>query len=1136
MQFKALCNPARGRTFTKIMVIMNLSAIFLLSTCLTVSAAGYAQVTLSEKSAPLQKVFREIQKQSGYDFVCTYELLEKAGNVTVNVRNATIQASMEAALRGKELTFEIQGKTVIVKPLAGNAAIQADTTRQAGQQMDIQGKVTDEKGNPIPGATINITEQKRSVPANANGVFVLKGVVRGNTIEISSIGFEPKRITVKDDSPIVIVLKEATTKLKEIVLVGYGQQKKATLTGAIATVGNKELNENHTGAAVSDMLAGKISGLYVQKSNGVPGAGSDIKIRGLSTFNNSNPLVIVDGIPGRSIDDLNPTDIQAVSVLKDAAAIAVYGARAANGVILITTRKGQAGKPEITFSSNISTQKPTFIYKRVNAYQYAELQNEALRNEDTYNPSIGLGYTKEQIQLFKDGSDPNRYPNTDWLKTLTKSSVLQSNYNLSAAGGSENTQYFVSLGYVKNAGLVPIEDYSRWNLRSNLSANITRRLKLDLNIAGIFSKQEGQNVYGGTYIMKQAYGTPPIRANQFTNGLYAQVPEQRGNTYLQSIGAAGFNTTYNNTLNSTLSLQYELPWIKGLFVKGTAAYDKGYSFGKNFSTPYDMYTINKAGDYTKVAANPPTANLSESFNQPQATTLEGSLRYTGEFASHHVSGLLLYTQTQSQTDNFSAQRRNFVSSALPQLSLGDPSQASVSGNASQSARRGVVGRVTYDYDARYLVEFNFRYDGSDIFPPGHRYGFFPSVSAGWVISDEPFYKPLSRNVDFLKIRGSWGQLGNDRVDPYQFLSIYKLIGAPYYGGGYTLGGANPTYYSSLQTGVLPNPSFTWERAVMTNIGVEAHFKEDLLTLEADYFRKRTRDILAAPALQVPAVIGLGLPDYNNGVVDNSGFEITLRHTRHLKKFTYYIESNVSFNKNKIVSFPESRSTPEWQKITGTSVASYSVVDPLVGRLGYKSQGLYQTPQEVSGGPSPLYGTVAPGDIRYQDVDGDGIITPNDRVVLGEHFFPGVQYGFRLGGNYNGIELNVLFQGSGNVQAYNSTTNSRVGVSGSQQLLDHWTPQNTQATYPRLWVNYQNNAEVSDYWIVNAAYMRLKNIELAYSLRKEILQKIGVKNLRLSISGNNLLTLTHFKLTDPESAGQITDPLMKSYTVGATLQF
>lgn len=572
------------------------TAVLLVLCFLCAAAPGFAQVTLTLKNTPLTKVFKEIQKQTGYEFLGNYEMLEKAGNVTISVNNVSAKDAVEASLKGKGLGYELQRKVFVIKPLSVPAK-----SKSSSLQFTVDGKVVDEKSEPLPGATIAVMDLKRSVSANKDGKFILSDLLTGYNLQISCVGYETKMVTIRDSSPLLIVLQESTQKLKEVVLVGYGQQKKINLTGSIATVTDKELNENHSSAAVSDMLAGQISGLYVQKSNGAPGAGSDLKVRGLSTFNNSSPLVVIDGIPGRNIDDLNPADIQAVSVLKDAAAIAVYGARASNGVILVTTKKGVSGKPEITFSSNLINQVPTQIYKRVDSYQYAMIQNEALQNEHAYNPSLGLGYTPEQLQLFKDGSNPDRYPNTDWFKTLTKPSVLQASYNLTASGGNEDTRYFVSAGYVKNSGIIPIEAYKRWNLRSNLSANITPRLKLDLNLAGIFVKQDGQDLYGGSYIMKQIYGTPPIRVNQFSNGLYAQVPEQRGNAYLQSIGQGGFNTVSTNTFNSTLSLQYEVPGVKGLFAKGTAAYDKGYSFGKSFTVPYDVYTVNGAGNFSKAA-------------------------------------------------------------------------------------------------------------------------------------------------------------------------------------------------------------------------------------------------------------------------------------------------------------------------------------------------------------------------------------------------------------------------------------------------------------------------------------------------------------------------------------------------------
>ena len=1116
----------------------------------------------SGRQTSLAEALRQINRAFGTNFLYDQELLK--GKTTMydmsTIRSKPLQEVLKGVLYPSGLVFlyvkpnyytiipkerareEWSAATSPMDTSAGPAESRAPGTGEA--TWNIVGLVTDRAGNPLMQASVTVRGTDIVTACDKDGRYRI-GVTprKGLVLVFSSIGYETQEVPVKSGNEIDVVLKETSKSLEEVVVVGYGSEKKEDLTGAVSTINSQELNENHSSTAVSDMLAGRLPGLYVQKSDGTVGTSSDLKVRGLSTLNNSDPLIVIDGIPDRTLDDLNPTDIEAISVLKDAAAIAVYGARAANGVVLVTTKKGRVGKPEITFSSNLIDQVPTFMYKKAGSYQYALLQNEAYTNENSYNPAFAQGFSQNELQAFQNGSDPNHYPNTNWIKELTKSSILQSNYNMSASGGNENSKYFLSVGYVQNGGYVPVESYKRWNLRSNIEANITRNLKVNLNLGGIFSTINGEGVYGLDYVLEQALITPPTRVNRFTNGYYAYVPEQRGNAYLQSIGQTGFNTTSYSTLNSTLSLQYDLPWLRGLSVLGTAAFDKGYDFGKQFAKPYNQYVIDSLGNYTLIPSYPTAPYLVENFGQFQSLTLEGSAHYAGAFGRNHVSGLLLYTQTQSSGDLFGAQRNNFVSGSLPQLSLGDPSQASNSGSGSDTTRMGVVGRFTYDYDSRYLAEFSFRDDGSDIFPPGHRFGFFPSFSGGWVLSKEKFFRNV-HGLDFLKIRGSWGELGNDRVSPYQFLTSYSLLGSPNTGGGYSFGGPNPVFYQSLQPGVLANPSFTWERAVMSNIGIEAHYRGDLLTLEADYFYKRTKDILVPPALQVPSVIGIGLPDYNNGIVDNSGFEIDLGHSYHIGKVAYFIDANASFNHNKIVSYPESQSTPAWQKLTGTSVGNfenypqYGISQPY---LGYRSQGLYQTAQQVTAGPTPLFSTVAPGDIRYQDVDKDGALTANDEVVIGKKFFPGIQYGIRWGVHYQGLECNVLFQGTADVQGYNQVGQYN-GVPGNAQTWNHWTPQNPGAPFPRLWINYQNNEQSSNYWVVNNAYMRVKNIELAYNLPRKMLQRTGIKGVRIALSGNNLITFTKFKWYDPEEmsinsplAG-LGNPLLKSFTAGVSLQF
>lgn len=1111
------------------MLIMRLNFFLIVVFCLHVSAKGVSQeITLSLKESTLEKVLTVIKKQSTYHFFYNAQLLQAAAPVSIELRRASLQQAMEKSMEGQPFSWHIDedNKMVIIgrKVLPGTVVI--------GQLAAgvISGTVLDESGQVIPGATIALRPFNKGTVTNEKGVFTFKNLAPGDyLLTVTYIGYKTVEKNVKvGDGPVQVTvsLKPAVVDLDASVVIGYGTTTKRNKTEAIASVNSKQLTEDHSSISVSDMLSGRLPGLYVLKSGGAPGAGSAMYIRGLSTFNNTAPLIVIDGIPDRSLDDLNYNDIDVVSVLKDASAISVYGARAANGVILVTTKRGTVGKASITFSANMINQRPTQYYKQLDAYQYATLYNEALQNENVFQPGLGMGYSPEQLQKYKDGSDPDRYPNTDWVKEVLVTSIWQSTYNLAASGGNENIRYYLSGGYAKNDGLFAVENYGRYNLRSNMEAKITRDLKVTMNLNGSFSKRNAEAVYGSEYVIENVYSTPPIRVNQFSNGLYANVPEQRGNAYQQSIGQSGYNRLNANIFNSVVTLQYDLPWIKGLSLKGNGSYDKFYSFAKRFATPYDMYTINAAGNFSKASPYPTAPYLRETFSQRQSITLEGGAQYDGSFRKHNVSGMLLYTQTNATGDDFNTQRDGFVSSSLSELSLGDPTRVSNSGSGTQNARRGLVGRFSYNYAERYLFQFNFRYDGSDIFPPEHRYGFFPSVSAGWVISEEPFMKDITRNLDFLKIRGSWGQLGNDRVSPYQFLTTYALGST----SGYSLGGASPTFYQTLSPNVLPNPVFTWERAVISNVGIEAHVKNDLFTLEADYFYKRTKDILAPPAQQAPDVIGIGLPDINNGIVDTRGFEIALSHTNHLGKFTYFVSPNVTFTHNKIVSYPESQSIPDWQKLTGKSIGFFANI---VGTeyLGYTSDGLYQSAAEVAKGPTPLYPNTAPGDIRYKDVDGDGMITAKDRVPVGASFFPQIQYGIRVGGSYSGLELNVLLQGAGNVKGY-----SYVGLPASAQKLDRWTPAHTDAAYPRLWYNNRNNTESSDYWIVSTAYLRVKNIELGYNLPASVLRRVGAKSLRLSVSANNLFTFTHFKLFDPESAGQVRDPLMKSFAAGATLQF
>jgi len=774
----------------QILKAMKLTFVFITAFFLQVSAKGVSQnVTLTLNNVTIDKVFREIEKQTGIGFLFTKKMLLHTPKVSINVKNEPVNQVLQYCFRGQPLTYKIQDNTIIISPKPMSVVPLVALT----PPPILHGKVFDAKGKPLEGVSVIVKGSSNGTATDEKGEYELKNVDDNAVLTFSHVGYVSQTLAAKGRSVINVSLVLDVKQESDLVVIGYGTQREVDLTGAVSTINAKEISQDHSVINATDMLEGRIPGLNVLKTGGAPGGGSDLYVNGLGTFNNSSPLIVVDGIPGRSIDDINPNDIASISVLKDAASVAVYGARAANGVILVTTKKGSIGKPQITFSTNLINQRPTQIYKQLNSYQYVTLYNEALQNEDSYNTAIGSGWTDAQVQKFKDGSDPNNYPNTDWYHELVSPSILQSSYNLSASGGTENTKYYISAGYVNDNGLVPVEGYKRYNLRANITSTIAQNLKLNLDLTGIYTQSHGEAVYGSEYVIQQVYGTPPIRVNKFTNGTYAYVPEQRGSAAQQALGQTGFNDNDNNVVNSNLSLTYDIPWVKGLSVKGLMAYDKTMSFGKDFAKPTDMYSLDASGDYTLVPAYPTAPYLSESYSQDYNITLQGSVNYEKFFAGNHITGMLLYEQSQEDADNFTTQRSNFVSSSLAELNLGDPTRVSNSGTGSESARQGVVGRATYAYKDKYLAEFNFRYDGSDIFPPANRFGFFPSVSAGWVLSQEPFFKKALPAVNFLKVRGSWGQLGNDQVSPFQFLSTYSLIGGGYSGGGYTFGGLIPFF-------------------------------------------------------------------------------------------------------------------------------------------------------------------------------------------------------------------------------------------------------------------------------------------------------------------------------------------------------
>ncbi|WP_257666843.1 TonB-dependent receptor [Parapedobacter tibetensis] len=1128
--------------------MIKLSCALLLIGCYTTTASVYSQsakVNLHFQHTSIAKVMEAIEQKTTYKFVYRSNDRPFQKKISIAVNNKPVAEVLNQILDGTGYEYElIDHETITLRPLG-----------TVVNQRRISGYVTDEAGHPLPGVTVMLKGNNRySTATDENGHFGLTIDEQTDPVlTFHYMGYEPVEIVPDASNSIRVSLKAASGTLDEVIVLGYSAQKKQHITGSVSTISSKEVLQSPT-ANVSNALVGRLPGLMAVQGSGQPGRDdSQLYIRGVSTTGNSSPLVVVDGIPvepgvntgsGERIESarlphLNPNDIANISVLKDAATAAVYGARAANGVILITTKRGQQGKTSLQYSHNSSLLQPTLLTDLVDSYTYATLENELYQNEARFDPTQGRGYTAEQLEIIRTGSNPDRYANTDWYEELNKTITYQQRHNLSVNGGSDRSRYFISGGYLDQQGQFPSNGYKEYSLRTNLDADITSNLRVSLNLNGRIEKTKDQ--IAGSNISGYYRQISPLIPSRFSNGYYNYVTIPSGFTTLVNgspyliTREGGYNNTDLNSIESIGTIVYDFPFAPGLSAKGTFSYNKYTTYIKYFAKPYTSYIRNEDGTYSSRVTGQNKAWLTETFRQGQTVLAEASLRYNRSFGNHQVNGLVLYTQTRNTGNNFRGGRSNFPSAQIDQLFAGDPTTAVASGGAFEDARQSMVGQFGYNFRQKYLFDFSFRYDGSDVFPDGGRFGFFPSLSGAWVLSEEHFLKDHS-HIDFLKIRGSWGQMGNDRVGRrFDYLNNYTLgTGLNSY---YIFG---EEYQQALVPGVIPNTTFTWEKASLTNIGLEAQFFDNLLGLEADYFYKRTRDILASRSFSIPATIGGTLPSENLSIVDNQGFELALTHQNTVGNVQYSIRPNFTYNKNKVIYMPEPAATLAYQSNIGQPVRVGQINIP---SIGYVADGLYQSQEEIDAGPTPLLNNVAPGDIRYVDINGDGEITADDRVLIGKGNYPTFIYGLNLGLNYKNFELNALLQGAGGIEKYMGGISQWAFAGNSVPTTDHldrWTPDNPSASYPRLFKENTNNQQISNYWVRDASYLRLKNVEIAYHVPSHILQKAKINGLRIYLSGTNLFTLTNIKNADPEavmsSFGSSTYLVQKLYNVGLNLSF
>ena len=996
--------------------------------------------------------------------------------------------------------------------VAGNGSL---TVTEVNQHLiTVKGRVVDVNQEPIIGASVVVSGTSQGVITDLEGNFEIQ-VPKNSVLEISYIGYKTKNLKMTSgNSPVKVVLQEASELLDEVVVVGYGTQKKANLTGAVAAIKMDDI-EDIPASNTSSLLQGRMSGVTVSTFSAQPGVEDDveIRIRGVGTFGNSNPMVLIDGVEG-SLSSVAPNDIESISVLKDAASASIYGVRAANGVILVTTKRGSEERNTLSYNGSFGIQQATVLPEFVNSWDWATLYNE--QNEALGTPENN--YTPEMIQMMKNGSNPDLFANTDWCDELFRSALIQTHY-LSMSGGNKTSHYMASVGYTGQDGIMKGTSTDRINFRLNAGANfLDNKLRLGLNVSGNHEEVE-QSTIGTYYVFEQMkWHSRPTVPVKYSNEEWGYVD---GNSGMQMIKNPVYATT--NTSDTQYSrfdgkAFLEIEPIKNLVIKTSFAYK------------YNHYTVlgidpvriptdsegNPVGDASGISY------INETHFTEEQWINENLVTYKFAINGHAFDFLLGQSNQYNGYRSTTASGQDLSNDNLPVL--GGALSTSASGIAEEAALRSFFGRVNYNYNNRYLLEFNLRADQSSRIPKKNRTGYFPSVSAGWNVAEEAFMDKLSF-VDQLKVRGSWGKLGNQEIGYYPFAQ-YLSTGSNYiFGNEKVLG---------VSLSALANPDIKWETTATTDVGVDLALWNSRITLTADYFYKKTSDILLQ--LPIPAIVGISTPPYvNAGEVVNKGWELEAGYHDKFGEVEFGVKANLSKVKNEIVDIHDRN---EWISDWTINLEGH----PINSYYGYVADGLYRDQAELdkanAGGNVIGGGNLKKGDIRYKDISGpngvpDGIVDVNDRTIIGNPF-PRFSYGFNLNAAYKGFDFSAFFQG---VSGLDRVILDYPGISGNvtTRYLDRYSETvNPAGNFPRL--GYQDyNAQPSSFWLEDASYLRLKNIELGYSFKKDWIQKLRLQRLRVYISGQNLLTFTGIDDYDPEKiAGDTrgyTYPNAKTYTVG-----
>ena len=1078
-----------------------LAKVILLSLFLTLfTLNSYAQkVTLSFQNETFEKVLNSIKQQTGLSLVFSEQLVDLNRKISINVNSVEVEDALKQLMIETNLSYEIKNNKLYLIEKKN-----IESKKVPNLSKKINGLVTDEKGDPIIGASIVLVGSKKGTITDINGNFSIEAEEQ-STVFVSYIGYMQAIVKVGTQNNLKIVLVENNKTLDEIVVVGYGTGKRVNLTGSVATISNKELTLSPI-ASTTNALAGRLPGLIVKQESGLPGGDeASLSIRGFGA-----PLIIVDGVES-SFNNIDANEIESISVLKDAAA-AIYGARAGDGVILVTTKRGTSQKPTITLTSNISYQGSTNIPKMASSGQYAEM----IRGQQINSGDLNVRFTEEEVALYYAGTNPD-YPNTDWLKLVANDWAPQQQHNLSVRGGSDKIKYYGFLGFLdqqtmfKNNG----GGYQRYNLRSNIDAKIIDNLSAQIDVSSIWETKNYArrgyvgdnsvwNEYWNTLSIYSATLPDPTKIAYGGSGGSISLP------YMTNIDLSGYDRTQSQNFKASLALIYTFKQLKGLTAKAFVNTNQNNIFNKLFYWgSADSYTYNYSNQtYTQQTTQSPP-QLTQRDTRSSVLTGQFSLNYNGAFGkNHNVSALALYEVIDYYTNWFSAYREGFKTKSIDYLFAGGFANQVADGRATEMGRQSFICRMNYAYKSRYLMEATVRTDESAKFSEASRRGIFPSASLAWRISEERLIKKKLSKLENLKLRLSYSQTGKDAVGNFQYLTGYQ------YGRSYLIG---TTAASGLEAMGMENPFLTWEKMTIYNAGLDFSIAKRAFWGELDVFYRDRTGIPGQKTVSISSTFGADLPLENLNSINTRGFELQLGHEGKYRDLKWSVKGNISWSRSKWGFYDEPVYIDPDQKRQQQQTGQWT--DRV---FGFKSEGLFTNADEIAALTYVYDETlgnknIKPGDIKYQDVNQDGLLDWKDKVEIGAGNMPHWMGGFNVDLVYKNFDITTFFQGAFGFTQY---VNLRFGNNYSELMYnERWTPENNQADrfIPRLG-GAPSNIWVSDFYSIKADYIRLKSMSLGYNLPKSFLKKLNIQTMRFSVSGTNLFTISDLNKysIDPET--------------------